>query len=120
MFSEKSSYYYGMWMSVHVSLAVCFRFVIDMLYSDQRRTDVSAGDRYQVFESKPVFSCITDDDWLCADGAPFTWWVGRSGDAHTYWAGAAPGTQQCGCAVHDDCVNPEHFCNCDRDLDDWY
>ncbi|KAB5543336.1 hypothetical protein PHYPO_G00077880 [Pangasianodon hypophthalmus] len=53
------------------------------------------------------------------DGAPFTWWVGRSGDAHTYWAGAPPGTQQCACAVHDNCVDPEHFCNCDRDLDDW-
>ncbi|XP_058268680.1 contactin-associated protein-like 4 isoform X3 [Hemibagrus wyckioides] len=53
------------------------------------------------------------------DGTPFTWWVGWSGDAHTYWAGAPPGTQQCACAVHGDCVDPEHFCNCDRDLDDW-
>ncbi|KAK3521327.1 hypothetical protein QTP70_003170 [Hemibagrus guttatus] len=53
-----------------------------------------------------------------SDGTPFTWWVGWSGDAHTYWAGAPPGTQQCACAVHGDCVDPEHFCNCDRDLDD--
>ncbi|TSM28158.1 Contactin-associated protein-like 4 [Bagarius yarrelli] len=53
------------------------------------------------------------------DGTPFTWWVGRSGDAHTYWAGALPGTQQCACGVQGDCVDPEHFCNCDRDLDDW-
>lgn len=55
-----------------------------------------------------------------ADGAPYTWWVGRSGDAYTYWAGAPPGTQQCACAVQDNCVDPEHSCNCDRDLDDWY
>ncbi|XP_062870599.1 contactin-associated protein-like 4 isoform X2 [Trichomycterus rosablanca] len=53
------------------------------------------------------------------DGAPFTWWVGRSGDANSYWAGAVPGLQRCACAVHENCLNPERFCNCDSDLDDW-
>uniref|UniRef100_A0A3B1JKS1 Contactin associated protein like 3 n=1 Tax=Astyanax mexicanus TaxID=7994 RepID=A0A3B1JKS1_ASTMX len=54
------------------------------------------------------------------DGAPFTWWVGRSGEAHTYWGGAVPDSQQCACGLQEDCVDPEHFCNCDGDLDDWY
>uniref|UniRef100_A0A8B9RAR9 Contactin associated protein like 3 n=1 Tax=Astyanax mexicanus TaxID=7994 RepID=A0A8B9RAR9_ASTMX len=53
------------------------------------------------------------------DGAPFTWWVGRSGEAHTYWGGAVPDSQQCACGLQEDCVDPEHFCNCDGDLDDW-
>lgn len=70
---------------------------------------------------KKHLALLHDGWWLFfADGTPFTWWVGRSGDAHTYWAGAPPGSQQCGCAVHGDCVDPEHFCNCDSDLDDWY
>uniref|UniRef100_A0AAR2KCN3 Contactin associated protein like 3 n=1 Tax=Pygocentrus nattereri TaxID=42514 RepID=A0AAR2KCN3_PYGNA len=53
------------------------------------------------------------------EGAPFTWWVGRSGEAHTYWGGARPGSQQCACGLQEDCVDPEHFCNCDGDLDSW-
>ncbi|KAI4873602.1 hypothetical protein NFI96_001400 [Prochilodus magdalenae] len=53
------------------------------------------------------------------EGAPFTWWVGRSGEAHTYWGGARPGSQQCACGLQEDCVDPEHFCNCDGDLDNW-
>ncbi|XP_046717176.1 contactin-associated protein-like 4 isoform X2 [Silurus meridionalis] len=53
------------------------------------------------------------------DGTPFTWWVGRSGDAHTYWAGSPAGTQQCACAVQNSCMDSKHLCNCDSDLDDW-
>ncbi|XP_076876738.1 LOW QUALITY PROTEIN: contactin-associated protein-like 5 [Brachyhypopomus gauderio] len=53
------------------------------------------------------------------DGAPFTWWAGRLGEAHTYWGGALPGSQQCACGLQDECTEPERFCNCDSDLDDW-
>ncbi|KAA0704301.1 Contactin-associated protein-like 4 [Triplophysa tibetana] len=53
------------------------------------------------------------------DGSPFTWWVGRSGEAHMYWGGAVPGSQQCACGLQDNCVNPEHFCNCDADSKEW-
>uniref|UniRef100_A0A8C1PSX8 Contactin associated protein like 3 n=1 Tax=Cyprinus carpio TaxID=7962 RepID=A0A8C1PSX8_CYPCA len=49
------------------------------------------------------------------DGAPFSWWVGRSGEAHMYWGGAVPGSQQCACGLQENCVHPEHFCNCDAD-----
>uniref|UniRef100_A0A8C2KGB2 Contactin associated protein like 3 n=1 Tax=Cyprinus carpio TaxID=7962 RepID=A0A8C2KGB2_CYPCA len=48
------------------------------------------------------------------DGAPFSWWVGRSGEAHMYWGGAVPGSQQCACGLQENCVHPEHFCNCDH------
>lgn len=57
---------------------------------------------------------------VLADGSPFTWWVGRSGEAHMYWGGAVPGSQQCACGLQDNCVNPEHFCNCDADSKEWY
>uniref|UniRef100_A0A4W4FME5 Contactin associated protein like 3 n=1 Tax=Electrophorus electricus TaxID=8005 RepID=A0A4W4FME5_ELEEL len=53
------------------------------------------------------------------DGAPFTWWVGRLGEAHTYWGGALPSSQQCACGLQDDCAEPARFCNCDSDLDAW-
>uniref|UniRef100_A0A3B5MSZ4 Uncharacterized protein n=1 Tax=Xiphophorus couchianus TaxID=32473 RepID=A0A3B5MSZ4_9TELE len=31
----------------------------------------------------------------------------------TYWGGAHPGSQQCGCGLRGDCVDPQHYCNCD-------
>uniref|UniRef100_A0AAY4B510 Contactin associated protein like 3 n=1 Tax=Denticeps clupeoides TaxID=299321 RepID=A0AAY4B510_9TELE len=52
-------------------------------------------------------------------GAPFTWWVGGSGEVHTYWGGATPGSQQCRCGLQENCIHPEHFCNCDADHKDW-
>uniref|UniRef100_A0A672JUB5 Contactin associated protein like 3 n=1 Tax=Salarias fasciatus TaxID=181472 RepID=A0A672JUB5_SALFA len=33
----------------------------------------------------------------------------------TYWGGAQPGSQQCACGLQGDCVDPEHYCNCDAD-----
>ncbi|XP_059395977.1 contactin-associated protein-like 4 isoform X1 [Carassius carassius] len=53
------------------------------------------------------------------DGAPFSWWVGRSSEAHMYWGGAVPGSQQCACGLQENCVHPEHFCNCDADSKEW-
>uniref|UniRef100_A0A8C1Z7Z1 Contactin associated protein like 3 n=1 Tax=Cyprinus carpio TaxID=7962 RepID=A0A8C1Z7Z1_CYPCA len=56
---------------------------------------------------------------VVADGAPFSWWVGQSGEAHMYWGGAVPGSQQCACGLQENCVHPEHFCNCDADSKEW-
>ncbi|CAM4728859.1 unnamed protein product [Leuciscus chuanchicus] len=53
------------------------------------------------------------------DGTPFSWWVGRAGEAHMYWGGAVPGSQQCACGLQENCVHPEHFCNCDADSKEW-
>uniref|UniRef100_A0A3B3VKK2 Uncharacterized protein n=1 Tax=Poecilia latipinna TaxID=48699 RepID=A0A3B3VKK2_9TELE len=33
----------------------------------------------------------------------------------TYWGGAHPGSQQCGCGLQGDCLDPQHYCNCDAD-----
>uniref|UniRef100_A0A3Q1GK89 Contactin-associated protein-like 4 n=1 Tax=Acanthochromis polyacanthus TaxID=80966 RepID=A0A3Q1GK89_9TELE len=55
------------------------------------------------------------------EGSPFSWWVGGpgSGQVHTYWGGALPGSRQCACGLEDSCLDPSHYCNCDADYDQW-
>ncbi|MEJ1269970.1 contactin associated protein-like 5A [Cricetulus griseus] len=53
------------------------------------------------------------------DGAPFTWWIGRSNEKHPYWGGSVPGVQQCGCGLEESCLDIRHFCNCDADTEEW-
>uniref|UniRef100_A0A8C9ZAQ9 Contactin associated protein like 3 n=1 Tax=Sander lucioperca TaxID=283035 RepID=A0A8C9ZAQ9_SANLU len=54
-------------------------------------------------------------------GSPFSWWLGGPGPGRvqTYWGGAHPGSQQCVCGLQGDCVDPQHYCNCDADRMDW-
>uniref|UniRef100_A0A3Q3IM13 Contactin associated protein like 3 n=1 Tax=Monopterus albus TaxID=43700 RepID=A0A3Q3IM13_MONAL len=51
------------------------------------------------------------------EGSPFSWWLGGPGPGHlqTYWGGAQPDSQQCACGLQGDCVDPQHYCNCDAD-----
>ncbi|KAM4728066.1 contactin-associated protein-like 4 [Anableps anableps] len=55
------------------------------------------------------------------EGSPFSWWLGgrAPGRAQTYWGGAHPGSQQCICGLQGDCVDPQHYCNCDADRLEW-
>uniref|UniRef100_A0A3Q2DZX8 Contactin-associated protein-like 4 n=1 Tax=Cyprinodon variegatus TaxID=28743 RepID=A0A3Q2DZX8_CYPVA len=55
------------------------------------------------------------------EGTPFSWWLGgrAPGRVQTYWGGAHPGSQQCACGLHGDCVDPQHYCNCDADIMEW-
>ncbi|XP_056247284.1 contactin-associated protein-like 4 [Seriola aureovittata] len=55
------------------------------------------------------------------EGSPFSWWLGGpgSGRVQTYWGGAQPGSQQCACGLQGDCVDPQHYCNCDADRMEW-
>ncbi|KAK6315599.1 hypothetical protein J4Q44_G00131230 [Coregonus suidteri] len=53
------------------------------------------------------------------DGSPFTWWVGRTDEPQTYWGGAVPGSQQCGCGLQGNCIDSDHYCNCDADHKEW-
>uniref|UniRef100_A0A1A8IJF7 Contactin-associated protein-like 4 n=1 Tax=Nothobranchius kuhntae TaxID=321403 RepID=A0A1A8IJF7_NOTKU len=55
------------------------------------------------------------------EGSPFSWWLGGpgSGRAQTYWGGAHPDSQQCSCGLQGDCVDPQHYCNCDADRLEW-
>ncbi|KAM9789461.1 contactin-associated protein-like 4 [Neosynchiropus ocellatus] len=55
------------------------------------------------------------------EGSPFSWWFGGPGPGHlqTYWGGAQPGSQQCACGLRGDCVDTQHYCNCDADRMEW-
>uniref|UniRef100_UPI0037E7851E contactin-associated protein-like 2 n=1 Tax=Semicossyphus pulcher TaxID=241346 RepID=UPI0037E7851E len=53
------------------------------------------------------------------EGAPFTWWVGRANERHSYWGGSGPGIQKCSCGIERNCTDPKYFCNCDADLRTW-
>uniref|UniRef100_A0A3Q3WVP5 Uncharacterized protein n=1 Tax=Mola mola TaxID=94237 RepID=A0A3Q3WVP5_MOLML len=56
-----------------------------------------------------------------SQGSPFSWWLGGPGPGgvQTYWGGAQPGSRQCACGLQGDCVDPQHYCNCDADRADW-
>ncbi|XP_030607295.1 contactin-associated protein-like 4 isoform X2 [Archocentrus centrarchus] len=55
------------------------------------------------------------------EGSPLSWWVGGPGGGRvqTYWGGAQPGSQQCACGLQGDCVDLQHYCNCDADRMEW-
>uniref|UniRef100_A0A8C3AFT8 Contactin associated protein 2b n=1 Tax=Cyclopterus lumpus TaxID=8103 RepID=A0A8C3AFT8_CYCLU len=50
------------------------------------------------------------------DGVPFTWWVGRANERHSYWGGSGPGIKKCSCGIEHNCTDPKHYCHCDADL----
>uniref|UniRef100_A0A3P9J945 Contactin associated protein like 3 n=1 Tax=Oryzias latipes TaxID=8090 RepID=A0A3P9J945_ORYLA len=55
------------------------------------------------------------------EGSPFSWWLGgpSPGRVQTYWGGAHPGSQQCACGLLGNCVDLQHYCNCDADRSQW-
>uniref|UniRef100_A0A3P8NIB1 Contactin associated protein like 3 n=1 Tax=Astatotilapia calliptera TaxID=8154 RepID=A0A3P8NIB1_ASTCA len=55
------------------------------------------------------------------EGSPLSWWFGGpgAGRVQTYWGGAQPGSQQCACGLQGDCVDLQHYCNCDADRMEW-
>ncbi|XP_034410981.1 contactin-associated protein-like 2b isoform X3 [Cyclopterus lumpus] len=53
------------------------------------------------------------------DGVPFTWWVGRANERHSYWGGSGPGIKKCSCGIEHNCTDPKHYCHCDADLRTW-
>ncbi|KAM9848458.1 contactin-associated protein-like 4 [Aulostomus maculatus] len=55
------------------------------------------------------------------EGVPLSWWMGGPGpgQVQTYWAGALPASRQCACSLQDNCLDSNHFCNCDADSDQW-
>lgn len=54
------------------------------------------------------------------DGVPFTWWLGRANEKHSYWGGSGPGIQKCACGIEHNCTDSKHYCNCDADLRAWW
>ncbi|XP_036296656.1 contactin-associated protein-like 4 [Pipistrellus kuhlii] len=53
------------------------------------------------------------------DGTPLSWWVGRTNETHTYWGGSLPDPQKCACGLEGNCIDPQYYCNCDADRNEW-
>lgn len=53
------------------------------------------------------------------DGSPYTWWIGRGNEKHTYWGGSGPGIQKCACGIERNCTDAKYYCNCDADQKQW-
>lgn len=69
--------------------------------------------------------CVLKEDscGVCfPEGAPLSWWVGgpAPGQVQHFWGGAQPGSHQCACGLQQNCLDSNHFCNCDADYDQWY
>ncbi|XP_053464567.1 contactin-associated protein-like 4 isoform X2 [Nycticebus coucang] len=53
------------------------------------------------------------------DGAPLSWWIGRTNETQTYWGGPLPDSQKCTCGLEGNCIDSQYYCNCDADLNEW-
>ncbi|KAM8934053.1 contactin-associated protein-like 5 [Pelodytes ibericus] len=70
-------------------------------------------------EQEITYHCKNSRLLNSPNGAPFTWWVGRGNQRHTYWGGSVPGDQKCACGLEESCIDMRHFCNCDADRYEW-
>ncbi|XP_034369001.1 contactin-associated protein like 5-2 isoform X2 [Arvicanthis niloticus] len=55
-------------------------------------------------EQEVTYYCRRSHLLNTPDGAPFTWWIGRSNERHPYWGGSVPEVQQCGCSLEESCL----------------
>ncbi|XP_012496971.1 PREDICTED: contactin-associated protein-like 4 [Propithecus coquereli] len=53
------------------------------------------------------------------DGAPLSWWIGRTNETQTYWGGPLPDPQKCTCGLEGNCIDSQYYCNCDADRNEW-
>ncbi len=53
------------------------------------------------------------------DFSPFGYWVSRENKVMDYWGGSLPGSFKCECGLMGMCFDPDKWCNCDSDHDDW-
>uniref|UniRef100_A0A3Q0QR23 Contactin associated protein like 3 n=1 Tax=Amphilophus citrinellus TaxID=61819 RepID=A0A3Q0QR23_AMPCI len=84
-------------------------------YSSQEEQLLAAISQSEHCEQELSYHCRK------SQGSPFSWWLGGPGQGRvqTYWGGAHPGSQQCACGLQGDCVDLQHYCNCDADRLEW-
>ncbi|KAM9320182.1 contactin-associated protein-like 5 [Gastrophryne carolinensis] len=68
-------------------------------------------------EQEVEYHCKHSRLFSSPSGNPFTWWIGKGNERHTYWGGSLPG--QCTCGLEESCIDMRHYCNCDADRHDW-
>ncbi|XP_072296731.1 contactin-associated protein-like 2 [Eucyclogobius newberryi] len=92
-------------------------FHIDYNVTDEQVLSVTNGADY--CEQFVAYACRMSRLLNTPDGVPFTSWVGRSNERHSYWGGSGPGIQKCSCGIEHNCTNAARFCHCDADLRAW-
>uniref|UniRef100_A0A3Q1K2B8 Contactin associated protein like 3 n=1 Tax=Anabas testudineus TaxID=64144 RepID=A0A3Q1K2B8_ANATE len=90
-------------------------------YSTEEEQLLAAISQSEHCEQELSYHCRKSRLLNTPEGSPFSWWLGGpgSGRVQTYWGGAQPGSQQCACGLQGDCVDPQHYCNCDADRLEW-
>ncbi|XP_069007196.1 contactin-associated protein-like 4 [Embiotoca jacksoni] len=90
-------------------------------YSSNEEQLLAAISQSEHCEQELSYHCRKSRLLNTPEGSPFSWWLGGPGPGRvqTYWGGAQPGSQQCSCGLQGDCVDPQHYCNCDADRTEW-
>ncbi|XP_062284692.1 contactin-associated protein-like 4 [Scomber scombrus] len=90
-------------------------------YSTEEEQLLAAMSQSEHCEQELSYHCRKSRLLNTPEGSPFSWWLGGPGSGHlqTYWGGAQPSSQQCACGLQGDCVDPQHYCNCDADRLEW-
>ncbi|CAB1423252.1 unnamed protein product [Pleuronectes platessa] len=90
-------------------------------YSSREEQLSAVISQSQHCEQELAYRCRKSRLLNTPEGSPFSWWLGGPGPGHlqAYWGGAQPGSQQCACGLQGDCVDPQHYCNCDADRLEW-
>ncbi|XP_068093802.1 contactin-associated protein-like 4 isoform X2 [Hyperolius riggenbachi] len=71
--------------------------------------------------------CVQEIAYLCKksriqhkqSNITFSWWVGRTNHTYSYWSGSSPEAKKCACGLQGNCIDSQHYCNCDADQDEW-
>ncbi|XP_027147664.1 contactin-associated protein-like 4 isoform X1 [Larimichthys crocea] len=90
-------------------------------YSTEEEQLLAAISQSEHCEQELSYQCRKSRLLNTPEGSPFSWWLGGpgAGRVQTYWGGSQPGSQQCACGLQGDCVDPQHYCNCDADRMEW-
>ncbi|XP_051266760.1 contactin-associated protein-like 4 isoform X2 [Dicentrarchus labrax] len=90
-------------------------------YSTEEEQLSAAISQSEHCEQELSYQCRKSRLLNTPEGSPLSWWLGGPGRGHvqTYWGGAQPGSQQCACGLQGDCLDPQHYCNCDADRVEW-
>ncbi|XP_072219994.1 contactin-associated protein-like 4 [Leuresthes tenuis] len=90
-------------------------------YTSEEEQLLAAIDQSEHCQQELSYHCRKSRLLNTQEGSPFSWWLGGPGPGRvqTYWGGAYPGSQQCACGLQGDCVDPQHYCNCDADRMEW-
>uniref|UniRef100_A0A8C7WMP1 Contactin associated protein like 3 n=1 Tax=Oryzias sinensis TaxID=183150 RepID=A0A8C7WMP1_9TELE len=89
--------------------------LVHFSYPSEEEQLLAAISQSQQCEQELSYRC-RKSRLLNTPGKPLIYLPGR---VQTYWGGAHPGSQQCACGLQGNCVDLQHYCNCDADRSEW-